>query len=280
MFLKKSKEEVLKEALDTVAEYTSVTNLQAGGIARSIIESVGGEFESLYEVAEYVLHQGYLSKADDEHLDLFGEMFNYPRRTETVRNEDTGEYEEELIDEETYRYELSKQVTASVSSNEESVRLAALLVTGVQNIQGIEYSHGTGSFSFVLTVQNGFDEEEVRDAVEEEIEENKAYGIKSNILLPKNISLQIEVQLILKEQLLEEDSIKYKVQNTLNNYFGDFRAGQEFIYNDFVQQVMSADDQISDFHIKSFLLEDRPVLLTNHSILEEERIRPKLIEIF
>lgn len=279
MFLKKTKEEVLRKGLEVIVENTPVTNLNAGSIARSILEATSGEFESLYEVAEFVLNQGFLSRAEGEYLDLFGVMFNYPRRTEVVINEETGIHEEQEIDDETYRYELSRQVQVAVSSNEEAVRLTALQVPGVQDVTGKEYSHGTGSFSFILTVQNGFDEELVKQEVENAVYEMKAYGVKSEILLPKNMPLEISLSLVLKEDILEVDAIRNRVQTNLMNYFGNFDTGQEFIYNDFVQEVMNADENIIDFRVNSFRLNDQPALLTNHTVLEEERISPRLIEV-
>src|SRR5690606_16190727 len=102
MFLKKSKQEDIRNALDVVVNNTPITNLNAGSIVRSIIEATSGEYEDLYEFAEDVLDNGFLSKADEEHLNLIGQAMNYPRRMEVAINQETGLQEEELIDMETY----------------------------------------------------------------------------------------------------------------------------------------------------------------------------------
>lgn len=279
VLLKRSRQEIIQQALDIIVTNTPITNLNAGSIARSIVEATSGEYESLYEFAEDVLHNGYLSRAKGEYLDLFGIMFNYPRRSEVIINEETGMQEEQLIDDDTYRYELSRQVSVAVSSNEEAVRLTALQVPGVQNIASKEYSHGTGSFSFILTPLNGFNPEAVKLDVEEAVSDIKAYGIRPEIILPREVPLEIRVQLILKEGVSDLDSIRYNVQTGLMNYFGNFTTGQTFIYNDFVQEVMNINDNIMDFKVLSFYLDDVPALLTNHEILDEERIRPRLVDV-
>ncbi|CDQ41802.1 baseplate J/gp47 family protein [Virgibacillus salexigens] len=279
MLVKRSKEEIIKDALDVIVTNTPITNFNAGSIARSITESLSGEFESLYEFAEEVLNNGYLSRAIGTHLELMGEMFNYPRRTEIIINQDTGVEEEKLIDDDTYRIELSKQVSAAVSSNEEAVRLACLSIPGVQSIFGKEYTHGTGTFSFILTTLNGFDSETVKQNMESVLQQVKAFGVKPYVILPDEIYLEIELQLILKEGTRDSEGIRLNVKSELNNYFGNFSIDQDFIYNDFVQKVMNLDDNIVDFKVKYFYLNDTPALLTNHVISEEERIRPRLIEI-
>lgn len=279
MMLKKSKQQIITEALNTITENTEITNLNAGSIARSIIEATSGEYESLYEFAEDVLENGFLSTADDEHLDLIGVMMNYPRRTEVIINEETGAHEEQLIDAETYRYELSKRVTAAVSSNEEAIRLAYLAVPGVQNIIPKEYTLGTGSFSLLVSPLAGFDPETVKQNVEDAIQEVKAFGIRPEIILPTDIPLEIQIQLVLKETATNVEGIKYNVQSQLMNYFGNFEMAQDFIYNDFVQTVMNVDENIVDFKVTSFYLNDTPALLTNHAILEEERIRPRVVDV-
>ncbi|MBR2246191.1 MAG: hypothetical protein IJ880_04065 [Bacilli bacterium] len=279
MLVKKSGQEIIRDAMNLITENTPITNLNSGSIARSIVEATAGEYENLYEFAETVLHNGYLSRADEEHLIYFGELFNYPRRIEVVVDPETGDRIEQLITLDTYRYELSKQVTAAVSSNEEALRLAILPIPGVQSIVGKEYTHGTGSFSFIVTTLYGFDTEAVKVDIENAIQEKKGFGIRPEVVLPADIPLEMQLQIIFKESTPQKDSIRYKIQSELMNYFGNFKTDQDFIYNDFVKEVMDMDENIVDFKLNYFYLNDMPALLTNHTVLEEERIRPRLIDV-
>ena len=98
-------------------------------------------------------------------------------------------------------------------------------------------------------------------------------------MLPADIPLEMQLQIIFKESTPQKDSIRYKIQSELMNYFGNFKTDQDFIYNDFVKEVMDMDENIVDFKLNYFYLNDMPALLTNHTVLEEERIRPRLIDV-
>jgi len=277
----KSKEEIIREAIDSITQNTPINNFYAGAIARSIIEAISPYYQDLYVFGKDILDNGYISKADEEHAELIGELFNYPRRTEQVYNSETNEYEEVKIELETYKYELTKQVRAAVSSNEEALRLACLTIPGVQNIIGKEYTYGTGSFSFILVVQNGFDEEEVKSQVEEAIMKTKAFGVRPGVILPEPVLLDLEISLIFQESAtaIEKQEIRQRLQNYLYQYYGNFSLAQDFIYHDLVQEVMNIDQKVVDFQVVSLYLRNEPVLLTNHDIMDDERIRPNIIEI-
>ncbi|OXB94744.1 hypothetical protein [Parageobacillus galactosidasius] len=281
MLIKRTSAEIINEAMDKIAENTPITNFHAGAIARAIVEAMGPEYESLYDFAIDVYKNGTLRHAKDEYLDLIGELFNYPRRTDRVFDKEKNEFVEVLIDNETYRYELSQRVHTIVSSNEEALRLACLTIPGVQNIIGKEYTHGTGSFSFIVVTQYGFDAEEVRAEVEAAVMKTKAFGIRPNVMLPVTVPIEMKLQLLFHESVsdIDREQIRFQVKSELYNYFGNFGLGKAFIYNDFVRQVMNVDSKIVDFEVLQLYLNHEPVLLTNHTILEEERIQPELIEV-
>jgi hypothetical protein len=281
MLVKRTSAEILREAMDKIAANTPITNFHAGAIARALVEAMAPEYEALYDFAIDVYRQGTLRYAKKKYLDAIGELFNYPRRTEQVFNKELNEWEEQLIDDETYRYELSQRVHTIASSNEEAVRLACLTIPGVQNIIGKEFTHGTGSFSLIVVVQNGFDEEAIRSEVEDAVMKTKAYGVRPHIMLPTPVLLDMRIQLLFPEGIndIERDQIRNEVQSQLYTYIGNFGLGQGFIYHDFVQEVMNINKNILDFQVLQFYLNDIPVLLTNHDILEEERIRPNVIEV-
>ncbi len=286
MFLKRSVQEILKEAAISIAENTPVTNFSAGSIARSIVETIAPEIgsgsdpdrASLYEFAQKVFDEGHVSKATEVSLDLIGGLFSYPRRVEEVRSED-GSLVEEPISDETYRYEITQVVPSMATANYAALRLALLTIQGVQDAVGKEYTHGTGSFSFLLIPQPGFSEEEVSHMMTEAIDATKAFGVRPNIILPVSIPTGVTVKLAFHEAVNEEEkgSIRFEVESHLFNYFSSYEMGQGFIYNDFVQEVMNVNKKIIDFEVLRFYLNNEPVLLTNHTVLEDERIVPENI---
>jgi uncharacterized phage protein gp47/JayE len=281
MLLKRSADQVLRDAMAIIAKNTPITNFKPGAIARGLAEAMKDEFPKLYDYAEAVLNYGFLSKAKEEYLDLIGGLFSYRRRSRTVYDEKTGLTREELIDDETYRYEISQRVLTAAAANFQALRLAALAVPGVDDIIGIEYTHGTGSFSFMVVPSFGFSPSEVKTAVMQVLQEVKGYGVRRNVLLPREIPMELQVQLIFHESTTQADreKIRFDCKSALFSYFGNFNLAQGFIYNDLVKQIMGASKGIMDFTIVKFYLNNQPVLLTNHSILNDELIVAKYIDI-
>ncbi|WAT23573.1 hypothetical protein O0R52_21495 (plasmid) [Bacillus halotolerans] len=286
MFLKRSVQEVLKDAAVSISENTNITNFSPGSIARSIIEAIAPEIgssgdttrTSLYDFAQQVLDEGFISKATGENLDLIGALFSYSRRTEQVRDENSN-LKEEPISDDLYRYELTQVVPSMATANEAALRLALLTIPGVKDVVGKEYTHGSGSFSFTLIPQPGFNIQDLSSKIDEAIKSVKAFGIRPNIILPIDIPMDITVQLVFHETASDQQkiNIRYSTESKLKDYLLGFEMGQHFIYNDLAQEIMNMDNKIIDFEITQFYLNNEPVLITNHDILDDERIVPKNI---
>jgi Baseplate J-like protein len=281
MLIKRTKQQIISLAVETVSQNTKINNFHAGAIARSLVEALGPEYENLYDFAQDILDQGFLSKANDEHLALIGELFSYPRRMERVFDQENDIFIDQPIDTETYRYELSQQVHVAATANEAALRLAILQVPGVMNAIGKEYTHGTGSFMYILVPQYGFEAEEVLYNVKEAVQKIKGFGIKPTIVLPTVIPMEVTLQLVFHEALgeTERQRIRTDTKAKIYDYVGNLSLGQPFIYNDMVQEVMNSDKNIIDFKVVEFYLNNEPALLTNQNILEDERIRPRLINV-
>lgn len=288
MFLKRTVQEVMRDAVTSISKNTPITNFSAGSIARSIVEALAPEIgssnnkdrPSLYDFAQQVFDEGYVSKAKNENLDLIGGLFSYNRRIEQVRLED-GSLTEQPISDELYRFEITQVVPSMATANYASLRLALLSIQGVKDIIGKEYSHGTGSFSFILIPQYGFDEKEVVEQMKETINEVKSFGVKPTIILPVAIPVDLTVKLIFHETTTTQQmiSIRFEVQTKLHSYIGMHERGQGFVYNDLVQELMNVHGKIVDFEIMKFYLNNEPVLLTNHQILGDERLIPQNIQV-
>jgi hypothetical protein len=285
--LKRTADDILQDAMKRIAANTPITNFKAGAIARAIIESMVKDIgsnpdqQNLYDFAEQVLNVGFLSRATNEYLDLIGQLFSYPRRQVSVYDSTTGQTSLQLIDDTTYRYEISQRVLTIANANYESLRLALLNVAGVADIIGREYTHGTGSFSFMIIPEFGFSLSAIKGGCEAALDRAKAFGIKRNVILPTQIPLDLRIQLVFQESATtnERDKTRLDVKTLLYQYFGGFTMGQGFIYNDFVQQVMDVNPKISDFTVIKFYLNNEPTLLTNQSIYEDEMIVPTYIEV-
>lgn len=286
MLLKRTAKEILRDAAVSIAQNTPITNFTAGSIARSIVEAMAPEIgtgdsdhPSLYDFAQEVLNQGYISKATEEYLDLIGGLFSYPRRMQEVYKENG--LTNEPISDEMYRFELSERVHAAVAGNYASLRLALLTIPGVQDVVGKEYTHGTGSFSFVLIPEYNYDVHELKEKMNEKIKEVKSFGIRPNVILPVDVPFDVTIQLVFHESTSEQQKsyIRSEVKTYIHRYIGTFEKGKSIIYNDFVQEVMNVHNKIMDFKIIKFYLNNEPALLMNHEIMEDERIIPQNIQV-
>ncbi|GAK42061.1 putative baseplate protein [Paenibacillus sp. TCA20] len=273
--IKRTANEILSDAMTILSRNTPITNYKPGAIARSLLESMKDEFPNLYDFAEETLNMGFLSKADDEYLDLIGALFSYPRRMVETVNSD-GSITTAPLDKETYRYEISQQVLVAASGNYAALRLIILTVPGVADCIGKEYTHGTGSFSFTIIPQYGFSLSQIMAGVEDAIDKTKCFGIRPNIVFPASVNLELRLQISFSDLATtsEREQIRISLRGELIKYFGNFDLGQGFVYNDFVQQVMDIDRKVADFTVQKFYLNDEPALLTNQSILEDELLTP------
>lgn len=288
MFLKRSAHEILKDAAVSIAQNTPITNFSAGSIARSIVEAIAPEIgvsndpnrTSLYAFAQQVLDEGFLSKATDKQLELIGGLFSYSRRIEQVRQDD-GSLTEAPISDDLYRYEISQVVPAMATANYASLRLALLTIQGVKDVVGKEYSHGTGSFSFILIPQYGFEEKEVVAMMNEAMQQTKAFGVRPQILVPERVFVDVTMKLLFHETTSEplKANIRFDTQAKVMSYLGKHELGKGFTYNDLIQEVMNAHDKIVDFEILKFYMNNEPVLLTNHQISGDEQLTPRDIQV-
>jgi uncharacterized phage protein gp47/JayE len=279
--IKRTADEILSDALRRIKENTPITNFKPGAIARAIAESMKDELPKIYDYAEEVLHMGFLSRAKKEYLDLIGQLFSYPRRTITKYDAATGKTKTEYIDDDMYRYEISQRVLTAANANYQSVRLKVLAVDGVSDVIGKEYTHGTGSFSLTIIPEYGFTLSTIMSGVEVAVQDVKAYGIRPHIVFPKQVPLELQIQLMFHESVSnsDKDKIRSDLKSALYTYFANFKMGQAFIYNDFVQQVMNGHEKIVDFSVVKFYLNNEPALLTNQTIFDDEMIVPTYIEI-
>jgi hypothetical protein len=288
MFLKKSAHDIMRDASIYIYENSPVRNFSAGSIARSITEAMAPEIgsgsdsnrTSLYDFAQQVLDEGFISKATGLQLEMIGGLFSYPKRMEQVRQEDGGLVEQPISDD-LYRYEITQVVPSMATANYSALRLALLSIQGVKDIVGEEYSFGTGSFTFLLIPQYGFDEETVKTEMEAAIEKTKSYGIKPGIITLEKVPVDLTIKLLFHETTtgVQKDAIRFEVQNKLTDYIGLHERGQAFIYNDLVQEIMNAHEKIIDFEILRFSLNNEPVLLTNQTIANDERLIPQYIQV-
>lgn len=287
MFLTKSEDQILQQALDQIKTNTPYTNVYAGSIVRSLFEAIStliGSNENndaVYDMMEKIYDDNFLSTADSEALNLIAGMFNYKRRSVITVNSQTGEEEEQLIDDEMFRKEISEVVEASKSSNLTSIRFHLLQIQGVRDVVFDEFRLGTGSFVVIGVPMAGYDDEEIKEKMEEVLEEQRAFGVKTYVDTPHRVIVDMRLKLMFRSGVTpsEKDFVIYETINSVRNHFDRKDRGESFLYHEFAQFILDQDERIQDFEITSFSLDGRPVLRGNHHLHDNDQLKAGDIEI-
>lgn len=80
VYYKKTKSEILSEAIEKVVTNTPITAAGPGSIARSIIESVTQEIGDLYDILDFNISQTYISTASGAALNSLGALYGVTRK--------------------------------------------------------------------------------------------------------------------------------------------------------------------------------------------------------
>lgn len=288
MLVKYSAQEILGQALTYLQANTQITNFAAGSIARSIVESIAPEIGesdqenrgSLYKFMEDVLHQGYISRAKGDYLNLIGGLFSYPRRKEQVITED-GSMQLQFIDDDTYRAEIIQQVMSIMSSNYTALRFNLLLVPGVEDVVPFQYAMGTGSFKFIIIEDRNYNSVEVLEECKKVVDRYKGFGIKPLVAYPDYVPVDLKIRLEFLDSVPAQKRalIASTAKEVLINYLLDVPRGGVLVYNDIVQTIMNVSEEIHDFTILYYAINEMPVMLMNQSIEKDERYQVGNVEI-
>lgn len=288
MLVKYSVSEILEKAFEYLVDTTPINNFYAGGIARSIVETYAAEIGesgdtergNLYRFMEEVLEQGYVSKATDKYLDMIGALLNWPRRTEWGVN-DKGEEGDYPISDDEYRIEITQQIMSLSRANETSLRFNLLLIPGVQTVVPEQYVLGTGSFKFTIIEEYGYDSKEILEQAQEVVNDIKGFGIRAIVEFPVSVKFDIEIKQAFKDGTSAEEMAvsSATVRAAVEKWVASKKLGEGIIYNELVRTIMDASEVIADFEVISWKLEERPVMLMNHTVESDERLVVGIVEV-
>lgn len=279
----------MQNALTYLNANTAITNFSAGSIARSIVESIAPEIGegsddergSLYTFMEEVLQQGYISQAKGPYLDLIGALFSFPRRYEQVYETESGQMNEVLIDDETYRAEILQQVMSIMSANYTALRFNLLRVGGVDDVIPIEYALGTGSFKFIIIPNINDPDEALLGECIRVAEQFKAFGVRHLLEFPTfvQVDFKVELQFLNSTTDSQKAMIREGVKTSIQEMLLTMPLGGNLVYNDIVQLIMNTSEEIYDFTVLHYAIDSEPVMLMNQSLHEEERFSVGNIEV-
>lgn len=253
ILLDKQYQQIMNETLAEL-EGMGVSDKTPGGVARLFLAVINKRLSTYYETLKLNHTQAFVSTAKGQFLDMIGELLACYRT------------EEEIGDDEAYRYRITKQIQIVASANESAVRLAALSVEGVQDVMMKRFTHGTGSFSVYVISENPFTPQEILDNVQVAIEEIEAYGVRGEVFRPIVLPVDLRVRLIFNKTVADLDrklAIAH-AQDALKNYINSRNVGSALLINDIHKLLKDTHNGIEEAILFDYKIVNRPVLPVDH----------------
>ena len=178
-----------------------------------------------------------------------------------------------LESDEDFRYRISKQVTASERANETAIRLAALSVPGVADVETIAHVRGLGTYGAYIKSLDARVSDDLVESVQQAVDLVQSYGNRGFALKPREIGVEMELTLTMREDMTTRDrtDISRAVVGVVYDYANNLDIGEDFIVNEVVQRVMQVDDRIKNVGTASQPIDDLKIWKTSRTA--DNRVR-------
>lgn len=265
--MKKPQEEILADILERLTTDTDVTDVDPGSVARTFSEVISEQFYEFYTQLDISVAMHFVSTSNGRFLDLIGELLDCKR--------ENGE------DDDSYRARITQQVYVVAGANQTAIRLKALSVNGVKDVVLREYTHGAGSFSIYVIVEESESIKSVVSAVQAAVDDVKGFGVYAEVSSPVLISLDLMVRLIFSNEAgsAEKSTIRQGVVNAVREYIRELSLGETFIINETIQRIMDVSDKILDLEIYGMKVDGLSRFINNVTINKDEKIVLDSLEI-
>ncbi|MFE4029155.1 baseplate J/gp47 family protein [Priestia sp. YIM B13551] len=261
--MRKSRDEMLESVLTRLRTQAGITETSPGAIARMFAEIMIEEFSPFYDELDLVTAMSFVSTTSGTYLDLVGELVNCTRLED--ENDDN------------YRARISNQVSVQQSANLIALRLKALQLDGVADVQFKRFTRGTGSFTCYVIPQVYPITTDLLIQVEDVLNETAGYGMNVEVKVSEYSPVDITLNLIFnsKSTTLERDYTRNRVVQNVTSYMKGLNMGSPIIINEIIQRVMETSDQILDMEIKELVVAEKQYFIKNveHSLEERYFLR-------
>jgi hypothetical protein len=154
-----------------------------------------------------------------------------------------------------------------------SLRLKALQIDGVADVQFKRFTQGTGSFTCYVIPQVYPITTDVLIQVENALNDTAGYGMAVEVKVSDYSPVDITMNLIFnsKTTTLERQYIRNQVVQNVSAYMKGLNMGSPIIINEIIQRVMETSEQILDMEIKELVVSDKQYFIKNIEPSIEER---------
>lgn len=213
-----------------------------GSIVRLFSEIIAESISEIHTHIDEMFLNCFISSANGNYIDLIGKLLNCKRLEKETDNN--------------YKYRIVNKINTMATSNYLSIKMAALSVEGVDDINIKKYSMGSGSFTIVI-IGNEVSENTIQK-VYDEVEKVVACGIKFNVIsvIPAYIKMSLTISFTKDIDYLKKRDIKTLVKQKIKNYINGLTLGEMFVCNKLAQIIMDCSEYILSFNVESFSIDD------------------------
>lgn len=263
----KSQQEMTRRVLESLQNRVGVNATGAGTLAQTFTEVLVEEFYDFYEELNIVSAMAFLSTSEGQFVDLIGELLDCKR--------EVGEADLE------YKERIRKQVYRVAGGNLAAIRLEALKVIGVEEVDFEEYSEGPGSFTCYVYGGQGAETRLLVYDVAQAINKVKAYGVSVEVKAPKETSLYLAVEMAFRPGTgqSEQSLVRDNARSALIAYINGLGKQEEFIVNEAIQIAMESSEKVLDIEIKEMRVDGRSRYVSNVMPGKNERFVVENVEV-
>jgi uncharacterized phage protein gp47/JayE len=236
----KTAEEIALKMETWLSENTKLNYFGTGSIVRAFIDIISECIGEFYDRLDFNLTNQFVSTASGSFLDLIGDLLSCKR---SINESDDN-----------YRFRVANQVYSARTSNEIAVRLACLSIPNVKNIILKEYITGAGSFAVYVDVVDRNVQDATVAAVNNAVQEVKAFGVNGRAVLPEQIPVNLKVKLTYVKELSQQEKqfIIIKVTENLRQYLDNLGIGETVSGEKIFFNIFESSNDINTADITSF----------------------------
>lgn len=261
----KTLEELTNDIIQRLEEHTPFTNVAAGGRARAIADLIIAKLAEFYNDLESVQQSAFVSTAKGVFLDLHGELLGVRRQP--------GESDQN------YLYRITHALDA-VGGRREAIRLAALSVPLVRQVEIKPYTHGAGSFSLIVVPHAIEQLDEAVSLVEEAIAPLVSEGIMAVVRGPAIKEVKLKLVLSFKETTVEETrrNLRQQVRRAIKAYVDGLNMGRPMLVAGLIHSAMSVSKEIQNVILMEIHVNGQPLLVRDVAAYWDEKFYVRHID--
>jgi len=153
----------------------------------------------------------------------------------------------DIESESSFRYRISKQITAVERANQTAISLAALSVPGVADIVIIPFEDGAGRFNLYVKSISSTVSDRLLLAVQESIDRVIAIGNIGYARRPYEVGIEIDTNVVYHGDLKETDKVEIRAALKANtiNYINSLDLGQPLILRELSSNLRQVDSRVT-----------------------------------